>query len=588
MTRSVVGRKAEVSRCHSDAGPGRPWFGMSMLAIALALPVAATAQTVPDAARPTVSPEVLSPALAPAAPAIDLVTAPAGTPPAGAESYHFTLTEVAVEGVGAYDADTIAAFFADRIGTDVSLADVFAIAAAIETYYRADGYFLTRVVVPAQRIENGRVKLLVVEGFVKSVAVVGEAGGALGLVQSMADRIVETPGPTRLDTIERQLLLINDLPGLVARGTLSPAAGERGASILTIEVVRKKVDGFFSVDNRSPEFLGPWSAALGVGANSFTGLAERLEFVGYSSLFSTRQQLFQLSAQGTLSPDGLRLRAYASRAPGNPGDQLAPLALETVAERYGLSLSYPLLRGRRLSLTTDIAFDWTDEDDESLGVRIVEDHLRVLRLGLNGEYRDSLNGISDVEFGLHVGLDAFGASEAGDANLSRAGADGTFVKATLEIGRLQRLFTLGDGTVDLQMLAAGQVSDGPLLADEEFRLGGFRLGRGFTSGEISGDSALAGSLELQYTSVLDEAVEGGRFHLPFQLYGFYDVGKVWDDGPGEPESAALTSAGGGIRLFVADVARAEVEVAKPLTRDRADRGEDPRRPGVFFRFVGSF
>lgn len=586
MKRSVVGRKAEVSRCHVDHGSFRPWFAASVLA--LALPATALAQAVPDAARPTVSPEVLSPALTPAAPAIDLVTAPAGTPPAGADSYHFTLSEVAVEGVGAYDAATIASFFSDRIGTDVSLADVFAIAATIETYYRADGYFLTRVVVPAQRIENGKVKLLVVEGFVKSVAVVGEAGGALELVQSMADRIVETPGPTRLDTIERQLLLINDLPGLTARGTLSPAVGERGASVLTIEVVRKEIDGFFSVDNRSAEFLGPWSAALGVGANSFTGLAERIEFVGYSSLFSERQRLYQLSAQGTLNADGLSLRAYASRAPGNPGDRLTPLALETVAERYGLSFSYPILRGRRLSIGADIAFDWMDEDDESLGVRIVEDHLRVVRFTLDGEYRDSLNGISNVEVGLHFGVDAFGASEAGDANLSRAGADGTFVKTTLEISRLQRLFSLGDGSLDLQILAAAQFSDGPLLADEEFRLGGFRLGRGFTSGELSGDSALAGSLELQYTSVLDEAVDGGRFHLPFQLYGFYDAGKVWDDGPGEPDSAALTSAGGGVRLFVANVARAEVELAKPLTRDRADRGEDPRRAGVFFRFVSSF
>ncbi|MDD3446021.1 MAG: ShlB/FhaC/HecB family hemolysin secretion/activation protein, partial [Zavarzinia sp.] len=485
-------------------------------------------------------------------------------------------------------ADQISTFFADRIGQTVSLADIFSIAASIEAYYRADGYFLTRVVVPAQRIEGGQVKLLVVEGFVKSVAVVGDAGGAQDLVQSMAARITEGTGPTRLDTVEHQLLLINDLPGVSARGTLSPVPGERGASQLTIEVARKAVDGFLSVDNRSSTFLGPWSAAIGAGANSFTGLAERVELIAFSSLFTERQRLYQLSAESTLNADGLKLRAYASNAPGEPGRSLAPLGLETEAHRYGIALSYPFLRGRRLSLTGSLGFDWLDEDDTALGAPVVEDHLRVVRLEADGEYRDTFAGVNKANVGLHFGLGAFGASEGSDTNLSRAGADGTFTKLTLEISRLQRLFPIGEGHLDLYLVGAGQISDGPLLADEEFRLGGFRFGRGYTPGEVSGDSAIAASVELQFSRVIDQPHDGGRFNLPYQVYAFYDAGKVWDDGPGEPGSEALTSAGAGLRLFIASVARAEVELAKPLTHDRGDRNSDPRDTGLFFRFVGSF
>jgi hemolysin activation/secretion protein len=565
-------------------------------AVALAAPAwAQTPPPVPSSARPEVAPEALTPPPPPAAPGLELAPAPAGAPPAGAESVTFALAGLDIDGATVYTADELAPFYADKIGATVSLADVFAVAAAIEAHYRADGYFLTRVVVPAQRIDGGRVRLTVVEGYIKTVSVIGDTGGSRDLVEAMASRVTES-GPARLDTVERQLLLINDLPGLTARGTLSPVAGERGASQLTVEVVRKAVDGFAAIDNRGSKFLGPWGLTLGAGMNSFTPLAERLELVVFSSLFNDslfddEQRLAQLSGETTLNEDGLRLRAYASYAVGQPGEALSIVDIETEATRFGLSLAYPILRSRRLSLTGAVAFDYMDEDDTALDAPITEDRLRVLRGTLEGEFRDSLAGVTRATLGLHAGLDLFGASKDSDSNLSRADADGSFTKATLEISRLQHLVSFDFGSLDLYLAAAGQLSDGPLLADEEFRLGGYRFGRGYAPGELAGDDALAGTIELQFSGVIDETTEQGRFNLPYQLYAFYDAGQVWNDvASGEANSAALTSAGVGLRLYIDEIALAEVEVAKPLTRDRSDReGEDAgRQPGVFFRLVGSF
>ncbi|PWR25059.1 ShlB/FhaC/HecB family hemolysin secretion/activation protein [Zavarzinia aquatilis] len=549
----------------------------------------AAAQSLPSAARPAVAPEALTPP-APAAPGgLDLVTAPAGQPPTGAESVKLTLSALAVDGSTVYDAETLSAFYAGKIGTEVSLADIFAIAAAIEAAYRSDGYFLTRVVVPAQRIEGGAVKLVVVEGYIHSVAVVGDAGGSLDLVKDMAARISEDRGPARLATVERQLLLINDLPGISARGVLSPVAGERGASQLTIEVGHKAMDGFVAVDNRSSDLLGPWGATASAGVNSLTGMGERLDLVLFSSVFSDHQRLAQVSGDIALGSDGLRLRAYAGYAPGRPGGALQVLDVETAATRFGLSLAYPVLRGRTLSLSTRAAFDWLDEDDELLGVTNTSDRLRVLRLFADGEYHDEWAGVTRASLGLHMGVDAFGATTADDRNRSRVDGDGTFEKATLEVSRLQGLFSGEFGSLNLFVEATGQYAPGALLADEEFRLGGYRFGRGYTPGEISGDRALGASAELQLNGIIDHSDEAGQFHLPFQLYGFYDAGKVWDQGRTEISSAALTSAGAGVRLYVGDSIQGEIEVAKPLTRDRGDRSDDDKRnPGVFLRLVGSF
>lgn len=559
--------------------------GFLLAAVSVCLVAEASAQQVPSAARPVVAPEALSAPQTGSAPGLDLAASPAGQAPAGAETVTFTLSGIEVEGSTVYDAQQLSSFFADKIGTTVSLSDVFTVAAAMEAAYRADGYFLTRVVVPAQRIEGGSVKLLVVEGYIHSVAVVGDAGGSLDLVTEMAREIEKEGGPARLATVERQLLMINQIPGLSARGVLGAVAGERGASQLTVEVRRKPVSGFVSFDNRGSEWLGPWGVTASAGLNSATGLGERVDLTVFSSIFSDHQRMVQVSGDVALGSGGLRLHGYAGYSDGNPGGALSLIDIETEAKRFGFGLDYPILLGRRASLKATAAFDWLDEDDDLLGFTNTRDRLRVLRLLADGEYRDTLAGVTRANLGAHFGLDLFGASQSGDDHLSRAGADGSFAKFTLEVSRLQRLFSVGFGTLNLQLEAAGQYAPEALLADEEFRLGGYRFGRGYAPGEISGDRAMAGSAELQFDGVIDSSDEAGRFHLPYQLYAFYEAGKTFDE---EGPSQALTSAGGGARLYIGDSIQSEIEVAKPLTRDRGDRSDDPRRPAIFFRLVGSF
>jgi hemolysin activation/secretion protein len=65
-----------------------------------------------------------------------------------------------------------------------------------------------------------------------------------------------------------------------------------------------------------------------------------------------------------------------------------------------------------------------------------------------------------------------------------------------------------------------------------------------------------------------------------ELYGFYEAGEVWQKSPlaGEPEHASLASAGFGFRFQFANRFSADFELAKPLTRDIASRGNKDIRP----------
>jgi hemolysin activation/secretion protein len=51
----------------------------------------------------------------------------------------------------------------------------------------------------------------------------------------------------------------------------------------------------------------------------------------------------------------------------------------------------------------------------------------------------------------------------------------------------------------------------------------------------------------------------------YQLYGFVDAGTAWNDGYRPADGFALTSAGGGVRLFLGGDLQADIGVAVPLS-----------------------
>jgi hemolysin activation/secretion protein len=100
---------------------------------------------------------------------------------------------------------------------------------------------------------------------------------------------------------------------------------------------------------------------------------------------------------------------------------------------------------------------------------------------------------------------------------------------------------------------------------------------------VIGDHGLAGRLELQWTPELGE--------LPVlrgvQLYGYYDLGRVWriDGNPGGvPQS--LASAGGGLRFSLLGGLSGYAEITQPLTLTPAAEGN--RDPRFFFSITTQF
>jgi len=165
------------------------------------------------------------------------------------------------------------------------------------------------------------------------------------------------------------------------------------------------------------------------------------------------------------------------------------------------------------------------------------------------------------------GLDVLGATSHTGAGNSRFDADGQFWKVNAgashyrDVGRKAGIYLAADA----------QWAPDPLLLSEEFAPGGAPYGRAYNYAEISGDSGVAGLAEFRYGFAPKDKKSPLSF---FQAYGFTDAAKVWNRQVRfGPRSAALASAGAGLRLTFRDRVTFRVEAARPLTRTPFETGD---------------
>ena len=214
-------------------------------------------------------------------------------------------TAVQVDGVTVYPAAEIRADYADLLGTEITLARVYELAAALTRKYRNDGYVLSQVVVPQQAIRAGSVRLQAIEGHVANVRIEGEVLGPRADLDAYTDRI-RASRPLRAADLERYLLLVNELAGVTARATLSPAA-EPGASDLTIDVSQYRARGAIGLTNRRQQVARTVARRRFGDVYSLFGAFDRTSVRVIQTLFDSNELTFLTGAyERPLGTDGLK------------------------------------------------------------------------------------------------------------------------------------------------------------------------------------------------------------------------------------------------------------------------------------------
>ncbi len=543
--------------------------GAGRIAAALAIAIvstAAIAQVIPPSAQPGRERELFTQPPVPRAqfggPAVSL---PSTVAPPGADKVKITIRSVKVVGSTIYNAAELNSLYADLLGRQTTLQTVYDIARRITAKYGADGFVLSRAIVPPQKFDpkGAVVRIQVIEGWVDNVEWPKKLSRYRDFFSDYAAKIT-AERPVNIRTIERYLLLGNDLPGLKFSTSLRPSPTQTGASTLVVEVTEKPVDANARIDNRGTPSRGPYQFLTSATLNNFLGQHEAftLSYAGVSPL----KQLQYLSGyyKQVLTSEGLTAFVDGSYSWGRPGTQaLELLDFATRSTVIEAGAYYPLVRSRERNLTlTGLAF-MSDNYSDVLGSPFNVDRLRGVRGKADADIADSLQGINQFNVTFSQGIHGLGSTDNGNPLASRAAGRVDFSKVEGTVGRTQPL----PGRFSAYASLYGQYAFTSLLSSEQCGYGGRFFGRAFDPSEMLGDSCFEALGELRYdlpptTPQINQA----------QLYAFTDYGRLYTREPavGTDASTHGASAGAGLRLAMLKNFNTDLQAAKAIDGPRND------------------
>lgn len=488
--------------------------------------------------------------------------------PRAIDTIDFALKRVVVEGATAFPPAEVDAFFAGLAGHTVQLEAVRQAAQRLEDHYREHGYFLSRVFVPPQRVADGTLTIRVIEGYIDKVHVEGLDAGTQRKVAALLAPL-EGKKPIDLPSVERRLLILNDLPGLSAASVLRQAL-VLGGSDLYVTLSRPRDGVQAVVSNTNSRLLGPWVYALNGNLNRPLGLPGALS-LGVSAsgpgLGATQSGSWRYSLG--IGSSGLVGSIGQIVARAHPGASLTPLDVRNDLLSSSLRLRYPLIRSRRQSLFVEGGLSINASSTDILQQQLVDDHDTVADIALIYQQTGWLRGSTTASVDLYHGLPILGANGRDAARPSVLDFNPSFARVTYSIQRLQTVAR----RVSLYGVVQGQHSDSKLLSGELVAFGGPSIGRGYDPSTITGDQGVGGSAELRY-----DLPVARPWLANAQFYGFVDGAHTvtLPSAFSNRITAGLGSAGGGVRLSMRYLS-VDLSAAKAFHQfNGSDMRGDPR------------
>lgn len=492
--------------------------GLSLIGLSLALACIeesqfAYAQVMPFVSQFDQSRERPTAPKAPSAPFNFRLQSPERSPiPRAIDSIKFKLGGIQFEGSTVFDDEELLDLYAHLFGPEIVLEDIRKVADRLEEKYKRKGYFLTRVFLPPQQVKDGLFTIKIIEGFIGDIEV---EGGSEASRLEVRERLQGLLGkrPIDLGSVERALLLLNDLPDIQGSGLLRAGRGV-GETTLLVQLEDVKSQGLISINNHSSLAVGPFIISV---AKQFKRV-----FIDHDELslqFGTTGDGSELHNGSfryamPIGRDGLNVSfgTLISKVRPSSGDVESKVVAKTLRARY------PLIRARDGSLFVEAGVTRVSSKTDVQGV---EDLFKE-----KATTRDIALQIVDARTALGVTQISIGASRANATDAPAPSRAGDYDKDLKRYTySLRHQIQFGNGFFG-QLEAQGQWADKPLLSSERIAFGGGSIGRGFAPSTLVGDKGLGGALEIGWAS---------RFELPGgiddgigQVFLFRDYARATD------------------------------------------------------------
>lgn len=450
------------------------------------------------------------------------------------------INQFVVEGNSVIPSSAIEPITKASEGKELTLGEIQQVADEISGYYHKQGYFLAKAYLPRQEIEGGKLKILILEGRYDKISLSNTSRTSDETVNRFLSS-VNTDDIVERKTLERQLLMISDLPAVDVKSTLKP--GTRvGTTALVIETKPKDLlTGYVDADNYGNKYTGTNRMGVTVNVNSPFGMGDQLTTRVMVS--EGKQQYSRIAYQAPVGGSGLQLGASFSEMNYVLGKDFGDYDAHGNSRISSAFALYPIIRTRQTNLNASLQFDNTVlKDDVDLFESKSNKTINSWTLGLSGSTVDDFlgGGYNSAAINYHSGVLNIQSDAVKEIDDYSAKADGRFNKIDAMVSRTQRI----TDRLNLTSKLSGQMGDNNLDSAEKFDVGGAQGVRAFKQGDSSGDMGYLINMDLRY-SLTDQVV----------LNSFYDFGhvrlnqKAWDSGE---NTATRSGVGVGVDVFGKD------------------------------------
>jgi hemolysin activation/secretion protein len=456
----------------------------------------------------------------------------------------FTIKRFIIEGSSLLDAAELQKQVRQFVGRHRTAADVEGARDALERYFHDQGYPTVMVNIPEQAVLSKVIKLDIIENRVGTVTVSGNNWFTTEKILRELPSIA--PGQViKLQQLQAEANRINRNPDFKVVPEMQTGTAPESVDMTLKVTDQLPLHGSLELNNRASHDTTPLriNAAL-----RYDNLWQK------DHSFSMQYQM----SPGKLSEVNVASGSYALPAPWDGDDKVVLYGVwsntETASAAGFNNLGKGNIFGARVIMPLRGIGDYSHT--AVLGVDYKDFQERVVLAGNDGvkspisyfpvsvAYSSSLKdqwGATSFNTGVNLSLRGFVANPRQFED-KRYKARGNYITLTAGVERNQKL----PGDCSLLVRLDGQLSDQPLIANEQYTSGGVESVRGYAESEASGDNALHGVFELAGPNLLKEDFPD-RFTLT--PYVFFDGAGIWlrNPLPGQEPQVGLEGIGFGLR-----------------------------------------
>ena len=481
----------------------------------------------------------------------------------------FKLNSIKFDGYTAFTEEELMNLICEKIGQQVSVADLVGMANMVTDFYQQRGYISTIAYLPPQKVQDGNIHIMIMEGKYGDIKVTGNKWEKQSYLKNtfLTDKYIEEGKLLNVRDIQESLREINATGYM--KGQVALTDNEESAEFTDLELNigdRFPLDFDFRWDDMGTTTTGLNRAIFFAGSYNLTGHGDQLYSTTTLARHSIGQGIFYSIPIAKTKETKLNL-GYSYSGADIAGD-LEWLGLESKSHNFFGSVSRRLVKTNNYKLYGDIGFDMRNTRTKSTrfpdaSFLDYKYRSRTAKANLTN-IKDDFYGKTFLNIGTGVGIPGMGGTDHlfGASKHDKSVGNNNAVRVSASAARLQVLPLRSTGIFQL----GGQWANRALLPSEKMAVGGMSSVRGYEESSFISDYGMTGSAEVRFPVPFLRMMLPEKLHFiddSIRLAAFYDIGWYGNIKSGEG-SDVIMSTGGGVILKLTKYLSGNLYIGVPI------------------------